>query len=594
MKLMTTPFSLLSALGMAAFAVPGIAQGPGYQLDEDPDNEIKLGGPFSTVERVVFGHIAGFQLPGAVALVDGDVYGIYDPGAHNAAFVIEDTATVNDIDIVTAFEDDPAGILLACNDALWLYEWDSTTSTNPFTATNLAAGSYANLDLIRTGDIDGSGLEDLVGVKGSSVHLSIDSGSGWAHSTTITAGGTVHEAIVIDWDNNGSTQGHIAVLLDTKVEIWAHDGGTATTYSLAETFLGATSTGHLASLPRGGTVAYDRLAWHAPVNGAGDFLMLLSSGGARVNSGAFPFVPNAVLAAVHDDGADLLATQAGSALSRIYFPDGTTGNYTLTPPVSKKWNTFTNLLSADGDIAFGDISGDGVPDGLVASTVENDFYFFSGAVPAVAVNTPGGSTWSDPVLDGNHDQFRITVDVPNDTTGYTDWQMLVWRSEDGTELEAEAIANYRFALGTAGGTQDLAVDLAFAPTSTGGGLRISGGLLHQPENGRHPRRPDHGVDPGNPRRLRHGPGHGRSHEHGGHDRGDLQLSRVWADPRRPGLRSARRPAGDRERSARDPGHDPRPRLAGLSTPPGHLTGSGPVPHDGTGPRSGRLRESAAG
>ncbi len=474
MKSHTMTRTALLSLALTVSAAPGLAQFPpagGYQSGSTPTNTIPWQPGITSTERIVFGNIAGDLLPGALALVDGKAIGIFDPEIHKSAFLVE--TGVNDLDVVAAVGDGPAGMALARSDGVWLYEWDTVPNAPvTFVKTLLAAGSFANLDLLRAGAVDGAGRQDLIGASGATVRLLLDSGSGWADAGSFTAGGTVREIDLIDWDSNSATRAHIAALIDTSagktnVQIWEPNGSTPPVYSLDETFVGYAAGGYLAAIPPTTGDPSARLAWSANVNGIGSLLLVLSPGGSRVNCGTLPPSPDSLTSAIYTNQSglsrvDLLTTSTADTNARLYEHRNATPPYSLVNPLI--WTAGSTVLPGDGTPAFGDVTRDRVPDALIARGLHDELYFFAGAEPNLLFFS-GEAAWSAPTLYVDSEGFGVTVQKPSGAENYSHWQLLLWKSENGTALNQETVANYKYAIQT-GTQQHLYTDLDLGETET--------------------------------------------------------------------------------------------------------------------------------
>jgi len=459
MKLNYTKRSLLGP-GIVLFAAQSslaqIAPPGGYGTASPPHT---FTGPFEDTDRIVFGPTVGDLIPGAAVLAGGKVFGLFDPAFHKTVFDVEVGQTVTDMDLVPpAVSDGSAGFALALGGEVWLYEVDTDPNGSaPFVETLLHTFG-SDVDMLRAGDVDGDGDQDLMCVLGAQLKFLIDTGSGWSTSSNLdfTASGTPREVAAMRWDVAAPTTPFVAVQLAQSVEIWRLALSQPPSFVLDETFLAAASGGYMALMPATTTDPVERLAWSSPlpnVQPEQQVLMVLSKGGQRELCGQFkegnPSVnttPNALVSGVltlnNSSRADLLTTALLDDMVRVY-PYVTPDYYELAAP----WVIgATGSPSPSSFPGFGDATGDGIPDAMVAN---GDLYFFTGQESRLAHGTildpiNGEDAWSDPTLseNGSSDSwFDITVDLPS-TGSFTYVQILLWESADGLYLERQTKKNY--------------------------------------------------------------------------------------------------------------------------------------------------------
>jgi hypothetical protein len=456
-------------LALALCATPALAQFPptgGYQLDYEKQVALP---PFTNASRIVFGEIAGGKLPGALALVDGVAYGVFDPETHDVAFPIE--TGVIDLDVVAAVGGEAAGMILARPQGLYRYEWDSAVGASP----PITSASISSLvvDLVRTADVDGQGLEDIVCAAGSTVHVLLESGGTWNSAGTFTAGGAVRDLVSIDWDGDPSSRLHVAALVElagggTRVEIWGQQAGGG--YVLDETFGGA-QEGFLAPLHATTAEPVPRVAWTTDITGLGSYLLLIGENGERINCGQVA-PPAALGSALLRDTAsglsrmDLMTISTQDVDARVYEYLSGTPPYSAGSPLVHA--TGSTVSAGDRAAAFGDATADHVPDILVARASTNELIFVAGQQPSLA-SVQGSDAWSLPTLHGTNDRLGVRIKIPSDLpTTINRAQLILWAGTNGT-LQAQALKNHKYEIPSGQSWMWAWVDLAAGEEVCDGG-----------------------------------------------------------------------------------------------------------------------------
>lgn len=436
---------------------PALAQFPpagGYQVSGTL-NVIEHDVGFGSIGRTVFGPVAGAKIPGAVTMLDGDVHGIFDPTAHNSLFLIVEDA--NDFDLAgPATSDGPAGVVVALSSGLWLYELDPDPLTPDFVVTLIEDGAgFQDLDMVRAANLDGQGRNDLMVVDGTTVRVLLDSGSGWSSSGSFDVGSVPRDLVAIDWDSSASTDRHIAVHLDQSVQVW-EPSASSPPYVLDEGFLGYGVGGHLAAIQATTADPNVKLAYVTPVTGVGDYLLLLTPGGGRTNCGVLTTTvgnTRSLASSVYVSGSasrvDLMATQLGVPNADLFLMRNANPPYDLPTP-QVEWDLPGSIHAADGRPAFGDVTMDRVPEGLVGSTMLDEFYCFLGQPLQVDPTSPLTGTFNSAAITSSPHFFVLNINNPTSVAppyDFTHWQLLLWRSDNGTVLNRQALANNVFPLG---------------------------------------------------------------------------------------------------------------------------------------------------
>lgn len=449
------------ALAGSASAIPLQGQG-GYEVVPD-GNKIAwptafLGTP-GNFRRIVTGEFAGDSIVGALALVGDRAVYLYEPAVHKDVTSVK-ASGVNDIAaLAPASPGVPAGMLLAATDALYVSTLNIVAGS--IGTASIATGNFADLDLVRSGDINGAGLDDVVGANGANVYVLLESGSGWAAGSSFQASGTVRDMVVLDW--NGTGQGDIAILLNQSVEIRQSNG------TLIESRNGVAPGGYLTYIPPSPTYSTERLGWTVPLPSpsTNHALVVLSYPGVGVNCGIFDAVPASLHAAVFKDApggtrVDLLTSSPVNTEAKTYSEQAS------SPPYTAASSLMTYVLgperdAGDGPPVFGDITLDGVPDTIAGRGATDDFRIVLGRPPTLGTEV-GIEAWVEPRLVHDVDNkpwFSITVNL-GDLQGYNHLQATLWwsgddggQSEFGEFLEPEALKNYAFGSLTANESVDV-------------------------------------------------------------------------------------------------------------------------------------------
>lgn len=437
---LTTILSLLLPLSVAGQSIPG----DGYSLAEGtdpipwPTSELGTAGDF---HRVVFGSFTGDCSPDAAALVGDMAVLLFQPEMHKAVFEIE--TGVLQIDAVKPpLPENPWGLALAKSNGIWLHQ-------HPSSLTQIASGSPWNgLTILRSGNFDNAGFDDLVGASGSNIHVLLHDGSSWSSGGSFATSGTVYAVVPVQWDTN---DGHeMGILTSAGVEVRDAAG------TLVKSFPGASSGGLLAPIAPMASYGQGRLAWSFPT-ASGPLLLVCHPDGNRTNCGPFLNPPATLSSGIYFASSssrrvDLLTMASGDLNARWFMHEGSGNPYTPNALADETYAVGGAYPVGSCQPAFGDSNGDGAPDLLVGRPAEDAFYYVGGRMRSfggTADDPPGGNAFVAPVIVQHPDtdvlHFRTHLILPaNSNWGHVLVQ--VWRSEDGDELVTQAVANNTFSI----------------------------------------------------------------------------------------------------------------------------------------------------
>ena len=154
----------------------------------------------------MLGEFAGNVMPGALALVGDKAVYLFEPAVHKDVTLVE-ASGVNDIAALAPGAPGRARRHAPRQDRRALLGEPRTSSSRDpgeIETSSIATGNFADLDLVRSGNINGAGRDDVVGANGANVHVLLHSGSGWAAGSSFQAPGTVRDMGVIDWDDTAT------------------------------------------------------------------------------------------------------------------------------------------------------------------------------------------------------------------------------------------------------------------------------------------------------------------------------------------------------------------------------------------------------
>lgn len=251
-------------------------------------------GPFG---RCVDLRVDAGDVPDAVVLDGGQAIVLLDPDRHWAPQTL--SVAANDVDRVGGVGPQGSdGLALVGPSGLWMVRFDA--GLQQFTYELLAAGPWDGATLVRAVDLDGDGLQDLLGVAADGTSLltmtALDAAGGFQAGPSLESSWSVRDVVPVQWDADAGLE--LGVLSDWGVEVLGESG------QVLDAWPAILPGGAIARLAQEG-LATDRVAWVAAYAPPAEQLLLTLSPGGNV-----------------DDAVDLGALDAFALVGADYDLDG--------------------------------------------------------------------------------------------------------------------------------------------------------------------------------------------------------------------------------------------------------------------------------
>ena len=254
---MTARF-LTTVAALLGCASTSLGQNSETRIWELPD------GTFQTAGRADHGRLRHPAVTDAVVVLDGEATVLVAPGVYRSRVQFDEP--VHDIAILDGGDLDH--LVAVGPHGLFRWRWNGSV----FVEEQLAS-DWAGAEHVETGDIDGNGFEDIVGVRADRTRLQIlyngPNGFGSTHLSPEVL--DIRDVKLLRWDDE--TQLSIATLSGSWLLVSDHLGNVDS----SDAFLTWNTDGRLAVYPIGPD--RDGLIGVAPGPAAGDSMTLLSDGG---------------------------------------------------------------------------------------------------------------------------------------------------------------------------------------------------------------------------------------------------------------------------------------------------------------------------
>jgi len=393
--------TLLSLAPLVLIAASVAAQSSPPPLQFSLDNSIEWPGSFGSAafKRVIVGDFNADGIRDAAVLSGTQAAFLNAPTTWRWALAL--SGAVNDIDSSRGLGTNGYDAIAAvASDGLKLYTFN--LSTHDFSSSVVSSSSpWLNAKLVRSADINGSGVSDYVGVASDArtVILRYDV-SGTPTESSFTTSYDISDILLLQWDNDSPLE--IACLDTFGVEVFKLNG-TRTAW-----FANSGTSGDAFTSFRVTSDTHDHIAWVVKNSSGQQTLNELSRHDGRITAAStFPANTFAFIAAADSTGSAGVPdgnSELVVARNDGYYPIGLlnlaqtapspnfsldTGssawcNLTWSIPV---WNPSSTVIAP---IAYTDVDGDGIPDLLVpvhVGSIHNHIDFLRGT-PAQKLSSP--------------------------------------------------------------------------------------------------------------------------------------------------------------------------------------------------------------
>ncbi|MEM7305458.1 MAG: hypothetical protein AAF682_02250 [Planctomycetota bacterium] len=398
-----------------------------------PPLPITQGGAFQSAHLAPF---FGELSPDGAVHRGGKAFLVQSAPFHATVLELSTTGVLDIAPVEPSHAYEAWGLAMANASGVELYQHPGPVSTIASTS------AWQGLSCLRAADLDGAGMGDLVGAKGSDFATLTHDGTGWTASATFSALGTILDVQAVNWD--GVNEEEIGILTTAGVEVRNGSG------TLLAFFAGPATEGLLAAIPPMEGFTTGRLAWAYPHNGD-ELLLICDYGGSREDCGAFAYAPATLASAVYKDASGArrvdLITGSETDLYMRYFqhqPDDNPPPPPYTPDDDDSKIELGGLYPPSScRPAFGDITGDNVPDLMLGRHNDDVLYFVGGVkknVGGIPISSAAPFVLPSRIEDTAGDMWFVThLSLPTDLTPYTHVKMQLWWSTDGIDLESGAV-----------------------------------------------------------------------------------------------------------------------------------------------------------
>jgi hypothetical protein len=321
-----------------------------------------------------------------------------------------------------------------------------------FLSAAIGSPSWTGARLVRSADVNGDGLADLLGLAADGqtvLQLIATSPTSFSAGTSSAALATVRNLLALQWDTDSPLE--VALLTDLSVEVRDLDG------TLLDDFTAATPGGAFCAIGQAGT-AQERLVWiteYAPP--AFQYLIALSPGGVAdiVDLGALDAF--AVVPTDYDlDGDDDILISHKFSYELLWIQNQRTpqspSGPSFTPVGDRKVFEVANPGPAPQNEAWpvaADLDGDGDDD--VAFAIQGDLRFNVYRGEAISQDARRASIVSGvyvPGLLGGNGTLNLVLGAPSTfPAGATHVEVRAWRRASlGVPLDPAPVAVKSFAL----------------------------------------------------------------------------------------------------------------------------------------------------
>jgi len=445
------PCALVSlSAGLAAQAVHGTWT-PQLTpcLPFEPENSIDWPTGAEYGDPAAFGRALVLELNGdgssdAVVLAGGKVVALWDPYVYDALTPISSLTGVVDIAVLPILGPETKDVLLVTNSTGLL---SLTANDYTFSAPGVVArGNWIGAGPLHVDDLDGDGVDDIIGVEAShlAVHTRLGNGSGFPAGPSFPLGVQVFDALSIDWANDGTRE--LAVLASDGLHVYSLLGAPPILVPRVSTF------GKLARIED--ELSIEVLAWVRDATGGAELVVLndtlqesaqpLTFGSCSIGA----FVPTAILAGKYDgDRADELMLVDSSRREAVVLQNlSAQGQPPHFAPADSTAYDIIRLSAAVpgaggvGIPAFAQLDNEQSDDVLVAVNTSGGHVTVQRALPhfRTGVGLPLSSTdvlmYNTEFTTGAgaggtpyYGQLRQAIAVPSIYLGFTEAEIRVWQ-----------------------------------------------------------------------------------------------------------------------------------------------------------------------